>query len=229
MKKDTYYFSHDANAKDDPKCMALIDDLGMEGYGIFWVLIEILRSQPDYKCPLSVLKSISRQYNTTLPKVEVVVKNYGLFSIENNEFFYSESLLNRMRIADAKRLKLSEAGKRGNSIKYGVLSPPDSHPIATRSQLKEIKGNKSKLNKSKIEVNIPTWEEFKNYVLEQKPEIDISALESKYKSWKENDWKTGHDKKIKNWKSTILNTISYLPTKKIEINQTKHFSNVKYE
>ena len=33
MKKDAYYFSHDSNAQDDPKCMLLIDQLGMEGYG----------------------------------------------------------------------------------------------------------------------------------------------------------------------------------------------------
>ena len=42
MSKDAYYFSHDSNAKDDPKCMVLIDQLGLEGYGIFWVLIETL-------------------------------------------------------------------------------------------------------------------------------------------------------------------------------------------
>ena len=35
------YFPHDSNAKDDPKCMVLIDQLGMEGYGIYWVLIEL--------------------------------------------------------------------------------------------------------------------------------------------------------------------------------------------
>ena len=34
-KKDAYYFSHDANAQDDPKCMLLIDQMGLEGYGIF--------------------------------------------------------------------------------------------------------------------------------------------------------------------------------------------------
>lgn len=152
MKKDTYYFSHDANAKDDPKCMSLIDDLGMEGYGIFWVLIEMLRSQPDYKCPLSIIKSIARQYNTTAPKVEVVVKNYGLFVIEEDEFFFSQSLLRRMEVADNKRIKLSQAGKIGNEIRWNKkdLSPPDNNQIATQSLLKEIKGNKSKVNENKI-------------------------------------------------------------------------------
>lgn len=145
------------NAKDDPKCMLLIDDLGMEGYGIFWVLIEILRSQPDYRCPINMIKSIARQYNTTAPKVEVVIKNYGLFVLENETFFYSESLLRRMQILDNKRLKLSEAGKKGNAIRHAnnsISSPPDSHPIATQSQVnkskvKEIKEKESKENKKR--------------------------------------------------------------------------------
>lgn len=48
MSKDAYYFTHDSNAKDDPKCALLIDQLGMEGYGIYWMLIEVLRDQPDH-------------------------------------------------------------------------------------------------------------------------------------------------------------------------------------
>lgn len=55
MSKDAYYFTHDSNAKDDPKCALLIDQLGMEGYGIYWMLIEVLRDQPDYKYPLALL------------------------------------------------------------------------------------------------------------------------------------------------------------------------------
>jgi len=46
--KNAYYFSHDSNAKDDPKCVLLIEQLGLEGYGIYWILIEILRDQPGY-------------------------------------------------------------------------------------------------------------------------------------------------------------------------------------
>ncbi|MFR4036304.1 MAG: Lin1244/Lin1753 domain-containing protein [Butyricimonas faecalis] len=61
MSKDAYYFTHDSNAKDDPKCALLIDQLGMEGYGIYWMLIEVLRDQPDYKYPLALLPSL--KYN----------------------------------------------------------------------------------------------------------------------------------------------------------------------
>lgn len=87
MKKDAYYFSHDANSQDDPKCMVLIDQLGMEGYGIFWALIEKLRNEKDYKLPLLVVNSLSRRWGTSKEKVESVIKNYSLFVVENDLFF----------------------------------------------------------------------------------------------------------------------------------------------
>ena len=40
-KKDAYYFSHYSNAKDDFKCMLLIEELGLEGYGIFWIYEQV--------------------------------------------------------------------------------------------------------------------------------------------------------------------------------------------
>ncbi|MFX4277338.1 DUF4373 domain-containing protein [Aliarcobacter butzleri] len=96
-KKETCYFSHHANAKDDFKVMLLIEELGLEGYGIFWVLIETLREQQNYKYPLKLLSVLARKYNTTLAKLEVVVRNYHLFIIEDDCFFYSNSLNRRMQ------------------------------------------------------------------------------------------------------------------------------------
>ena len=64
--KDTYWFRHDSNAKDDFKCMLLIEQLGCEGYGIFWILLETLREQKDYKYPFSMLTALARKYNTIM-------------------------------------------------------------------------------------------------------------------------------------------------------------------
>ena len=51
--KDAYWFSHDSNAKDDPKVVMMIEQLGLESYGIFWVLVEILREQTGFKYPIA--------------------------------------------------------------------------------------------------------------------------------------------------------------------------------
>jgi len=77
--------------------------------------------------------------------------------------------------------------------------------------------NKNEKNeKNEKNNNIPEFTEFKNYVLENEPNIELKALELKYKSWIENNWKDGNNKPIKNWKSKILNTIQYLPKTKDE-------------
>lgn len=111
MKKDAYYFSHDSNAKDDPKCVLLIEQLGLEGYGIFWVLLETLRDQPEYKYPLALIPALARRYNTSAQKLEAVIRGYRLFELEGDEFFFSDSLMRRMKHLEQKREKQSYAGK----------------------------------------------------------------------------------------------------------------------
>jgi hypothetical protein len=178
MKKDAYYFPHDSNAKDDPKCMMLIEQLGLEGYGIFWVLVETLRDQQNYKYPIALLPAIARRYNTTFEKVKTVVYNYSLFMIENDEFFFSNSLNSRMKAANFNRI----SGIKGALKKHGYLtgeqlnnmseveildyhelvknkqvsplpSPLDTPPLALES-----KGKETKVNKSKVELSIDFYQ-----------------------------------------------------------------------
>ena len=63
MDTKTSYFTHDANALDDPKCMLLVEQLGMEGYGIFWALVEKLRQQADCRLPLALISRWYAQIN----------------------------------------------------------------------------------------------------------------------------------------------------------------------
>jgi len=117
MPKDAYYFPHDSNAKDDPKCVLLIEQLGMEGYGIYWMLIETLREQPDYTYPVANIPALGRRYNTTAEKVKTVVCNYGLFTVKDDKIFFSDSLNRRMLVLEEKRAKRSEAGRLGNAAR----------------------------------------------------------------------------------------------------------------
>lgn len=51
-KNQSYYFSHDINASNDPKIVAMISELGMISYAWWWILIEKLAAADDYKLPL---------------------------------------------------------------------------------------------------------------------------------------------------------------------------------
>ena len=61
-----------------------------------------------------------------------------------------------------------------------------------------------------INKKIPTFIEFRDYALQNKPLANIKDLKLKYDSWVANGWKDGHDKKIVNWKSKILNTLPFI-------------------
>jgi hypothetical protein len=163
--KDAYYFPHDSNAKDDPKCIMLIEELGLEGYGIFWTLIETLRDQPEYKAPMAMLPALARRYNSSGEKFKAVVTRYGLFEVGNDEFFYSKSFSARMGAIDLKRKELSEAGKRGNAIRWQSGGESGGDRVAIAIKEKEIKGKeiKGKQNTQSVGVypEIPTIEDCK--------------------------------------------------------------------
>ena len=61
-----------------------------------------------------------------------------------------------------------------------------------------------------INKKIPTFIEFRDYAIEHKPLANIKDLKLKYDSWVANGWKDGHNKKIVNWKSKILNTLPFI-------------------
>lgn len=109
-KKEAYYFSHDSNARNDPKLMRLRVRLKMEGYGVYWCLVELLRDQTDFRLPLD-FESIAFGLNIEAGIVEKVVNDFDLFVIEDG-FFYSESLIRRMDERKEKSLKASESAKK---------------------------------------------------------------------------------------------------------------------
>jgi len=180
MTIKAYWFPHDYNAKDDHKCMLLIDELGLEGYGIYWVLVETLREQNDYKYPLKLLSSLARKYATTLPKMEVVVKNYNLFAIENNEFFLSKSLCRRMRKYDEKckqmsinakigaekqKQKLLEQEKELKRLSVNDSSKQLCNKSIAIAQQKEKKKEEKKKEKNLSSLKFANLHEFRNYIV----------------------------------------------------------------
>ena len=75
-------------------------------------------------------------------------------------------------------------------------------------------GNESEpVKKESRNSKIPPYPEFKEYALLNKADVDQEQLSLKYKSWKENGWKDGHNNHIKNWKSKLLNTLPHLVSK----------------
>jgi hypothetical protein len=69
----------------------------------------------------------------------------------------------------------------------------------------------------------PTLDEFMEHgaqrlqIMGENPEAYKKSLIAKYLAWSDNDWVTGNGRKIKNWKSTLSNTLPYLKANRIEV------------
>ena len=153
MANAAYWFKHDTNAKDDHKVMLLMDQLGIEGYGIFWILIEVLREQDNYVYPLSMLPVLAKRYYSSAEKFRAVVLNYGLFEVFEDDSFSSPSLLKRMDSYDAICGKRRVSGSIGGKKKAEKLianakqmlsndvanaKQPCSKPVASRVELSRV-------------------------------------------------------------------------------------------
>jgi hypothetical protein len=151
MANAAYWFKHDSNAKDDYKCMLLIDQLGLEGYGIYWVLIETLREQEGYRYPMAMLPILAKRYGTSGEKMRAVVASYGLFEVFEDESFSSPSLMRRMNefeeLVQRKKELCSTAGKRSaesralrkigkdRQLPAGVQTPLNGHSFSEEQAL----------------------------------------------------------------------------------------------
>lgn len=143
MKK-AYYFPHDYTASNDVKCLFLRQALGMEGYGIFWFLVEQLANSGG-QLPMEIIPVLAMQMQVTEAKVHAVITKFNLFKVDNENFFWSERLNDHLEI----RKNLSESGKKGSKARWdnrdanGVaISLPNGEGNA--KERKEIKENETK-------------------------------------------------------------------------------------
>lgn len=178
MKKEAYYFSHDANARNDVKCVKLRRELGLEGYGIFWCLIEMLRDAPNHKILLQSIEDIAFDLHISKEKVESVITKYDLFQIEQ-DMFYSLRLSRSMQVYNARKKNMSEWGKKGNNKRWGSNS--DREAIGYQSLLKESKEKKRIEDLSLIPIETNKYFNngfFDKEILENKSHPEIGKYEA---------------------------------------------------
>lgn len=157
MKGKSYYFSHDYNAANDTKILFLRHQLGMEGYGIYWFLIERL-ADAGGKMPLDLIPILSMQMQSTDVKVKGVITQFDLFTIEEGEF-WSERLQEHLGL----REKLSQSGKNGAINRWGngeANRGAIGEGNAKKRKEKEIKGKEIK--ESKVNILDNQFEEWWN-------------------------------------------------------------------
>lgn len=117
MSNIEVYFPHEATASNDQRLIKLIETLGMQGYGAYWILLEHLRLQANYVSTLHSVSYLARQIKVTKPMLMRVIKEFDLFTIEEDSF-YSEQLIRRMEPLEDKRKSMIEQRKRAAAAKW---------------------------------------------------------------------------------------------------------------
>lgn len=116
-KKNAYFFSHDCNARLDEKMIAVRMKHGVEGYGVYFMLIERLTEEPDHMSKMEY-DALAFDFRCKKELVQSVVEDFNLFQFtEDCEKFFSESLNKRMAEVDELREKRRAAGRKGGISK----------------------------------------------------------------------------------------------------------------
>jgi len=144
--KDAYYFSHDANARHDPKIIKMISVYGMEGYGWYWVIIEMLREQDNYKLSIYDQSDIDVIASQTYSDSERIKKYIGdcvkIFKLfkKSKKYLWSLSLSNRMKKMNEKR----EKGRKAANKRWHRGCQNDAKDMPNRYQKDTLKEKKEK-------------------------------------------------------------------------------------
>lgn len=90
--KETFYFSHDYNSFFDPKIRYIVSEYGVWAYACFWIVVEMMASEKEFKIQKKLLPSI------LYPLLQGKKINYktegglGYFEDERGEHIVNEDL-----------------------------------------------------------------------------------------------------------------------------------------
>ena len=122
MCKKTY-FNHDCDARNDEKLIALRIRYGAEGYGVYFMLIEMLQAAPG--CTLEKdYKALAFDLRVSARRIKSIVEDFGLFTpTDGGKKFYSERLIKYASDVDESYERYAEAGRKGMKARWKKSEP----------------------------------------------------------------------------------------------------------
>jgi len=120
--KETFYFSHDYGARNDPKMISLRFTIGLEAIGVYWCLIETLYEQ-DGKIELKFLEETIRSYgvcNTDV--VRIIDKLFETQLLQKDE---------KIVWSDGVNLRIQKRKEKSEKARQSVLYRHNTNVIRT--------------------------------------------------------------------------------------------------
>jgi len=183
MGNSRYFFKHDFNARSDEKTAALISEYGAQGYGIYWIIVEILHENENSSIEYSE-KSLKRiaglvrvKYDEFKKIIDDCIEVYELFYVQDGMVLSNRVNVNKGWLDSIKSTRQLAGAKGGknrvkNEVSKQMLDEMQANACEKSSKIKQTQANtkqnqadRDKIREDKnIEANasvVPT-DEFKN-------------------------------------------------------------------
>lgn len=183
--KNAFYFPHFSNARNDAKVLKLRRVLGLEGYAIYFMILEILRDQTDFRFPLDGLEELEFELRVSKEKISTVIHDYDLFVIDETHHFFSAKFNEFMQpyLLKAEKNRESALKRWKNANALPTHSETDANALPTqceRNAIKEKKGKEKKEKKTnEISPLIPPTGGLADY----HSDFDSDAFKKKWNEW----------------------------------------------
>lgn len=192
---NSYYFNHDFSAFTDTKILFLRQQLGMEGYGIFWVILEQLGLSGG-RLPLKIIPVLAMQMQTQEVKVKAVITEFDLFEIDGDGFFNSrlnDQLGRIKKMTEGGKIGAEMRWKNGGGIRGGIaggITPPNAK--------REIKERK----RESVKKAPPHLDDVKAFFVEKGFPVELG--QRAYEYYTAGEWKDSNGNQVKNWKQKMI-------------------------
>ena len=184
MKRDQY-IPHEVSMRNTTEVMNLIENEGMAGYGIYWALLEYLRTQDDYVGDLRVLKSLARQLKTSIDRLLRILKSYELFEVTDYAF-RSRKLEAVMKPLEDKRKAMVKQSydDRATTVQRNPCNSLKNKDASALSKVKESKEeNTPSISSSSAEAAevktikyTPAWEQYVDSLQHEEQWKELMAM-----------------------------------------------------
>jgi len=169
------YFRHSLFATDDEKIQAIIDDLGFEGYGYYFSLLELLyrQCQDEVVNPIRIhqqsVRSLWRKQSKSCNKVITKLEQSGVFVATFSGHFIEFDMPNTAKYLGkytakisevAPKVKKSKVKKRKEVESVVKVSPAPAFDLESAYELYPLKKGKSK-GIAKLQKDITSLEQYK--------------------------------------------------------------------
>jgi hypothetical protein len=195
--KETFYFRHDYNARNDERILELRSEFGWEGYGLYWAIIETIAENDNGGINSQAIGGLSIGLNYPKDKVKKLLDfciEIGLF-LNDDGFIHSKRFDEHLEF----RGKLSNAGAKGAKKRWDKYRGANGVAITTlmQSTVHDSKVKESKRKESKFIA--PTLKEVETYFKEN----GYTNAKKAFDYYEAANWHDSKGNPVKNWKQKM--------------------------